>query len=186
MTVTVREHSLLQQLARSVDRLASVPALLILVLLAALFPFVLFPAHGIGEMVPLDLQFSYGSARVNDHLAALGAEGRRAYSSMLMTSDMVFPLVYATALSIALMLVLCRGLAAGGNSLCLFPYLIVMADWGENLCLAAAVRGFPGQADALARYASACTSLKWVLLAATLLVLLVAVVFRVAGKTRGR
>ena len=61
-----------------------------------------------------------------------------------------------------------------------------MADWGENLCLAAAVRSFTGQADLLARCASACTSLKWVLLDATLLVLLVAVVFRGAGKTRGR
>ena len=86
MTVTVREQSQLQRLARSVCRLARDPALLILVL-----------------------------------LAALGAEGRRAYSSMLMTSDMVFPLVYATALSMAFMLVLCRRLAAGSNSLCLFP-----------------------------------------------------------------
>lgn len=180
--------SLLQQITRFVERIASVPVLVVLVLLALLFPVVLFPAHGIGDLRPLDLYFFYSPDQVHEHLAALGAEGRGAYISMALTSDLVFPVVYSMALSVALMLVLRKLLPpiSRFRYLCLFPFLIVMADWCENLGLAMVTRAFPEQVDAIVHAASSFTSLKWMLIAVTVLMLLVAVTFWLARGIRGR
>ena len=62
-----------------------------LVLLSMFFPAVLFPAHGAGDIRPLDLYFSYSPGQAYEYLVALGVEGRSAYIGMALTSDLVFP-----------------------------------------------------------------------------------------------
>jgi hypothetical protein len=181
---TLNSRSLLEQVAVLVGRFAGVPALLVLAVLAALFPLVLFPACGVGDFIPLDLHFSYTPEQVSIYLAGLGDEGRRSYRCMLLLPDMVFPLVYATALSVQLMLVLCRRLSTARRYLCLAPYLVVIADWGENLFLATVSGGYPDTLDGLIRIASVFTSLKWTLLALTLLLLFAAILVRLAGSSR--
>jgi hypothetical protein len=175
---------LLQQAAVLVRRIASVPALLVLGILSASFPLVLFPACGIGDFVPLDLHFSYTPEQVSVYLAGLGDGGRRSYRCMLLLPDMVFPLVHATTLSVLLMLVLCRHLSPARRYLCLFPYLVVIADWGENLFLATALGAYPASLDAMIGIASLFTSLKWTLLALTLLFLLSGLLVRLTGSLR--
>jgi len=177
-----------QQIIRFVEQVSSVPVLVVLMLLSIFFPAVLFPAHGAGDIRPLDLYFSYSSNQAYEYLAALGAEGRSAYICMALTSDLVFPVVYSMALSVALMLVLRKLLPLSGRVryLCIFPFLIVIADWCENLGLAMVARAFPEQADALVRSASLFTSLKWIFIALTILMLLVAVTCWVARAMRGR
>jgi hypothetical protein len=181
---TSNSRSLLQQAAVLVSRFAGVPALLVLAVLAALFPLVLFPACGTSDFVPLDLHFSYNPELVSEYLAELGAEERRSYRCMLLIPDMVFPVVYAAALSVLLMLVLCRHVSPARGYLCLFPFLVVIADWGENLFLAAVVAAYPESLDGVIRVASLFTALKWVLLALTLLVLLSVLLVRLAEFAR--
>lgn len=181
---TSNSRSLLEQAAVLVSRFAGVPALLVLAVLAALFPLVLFPAWGTGDFVPLDLHFSYRPEQVYEYLAGLGAEGRRSYRGMLLFPDMVFPVVYAAALSVLLVLVLCRYLSPSRGYLCLFPFLIVIADWGENLFLAVVLAAYPEPLDGVIRIASLFTSLKWVLVALTLLVLLPVLLVRLAKSAR--
>ena len=184
MAETSNSRSLLEQAAVLLGQFAGVPALLVLAVLAALFPLVLFPACGVGDFVPLDLHFSYTPEQVSIYLAGLGDEGRRSYRCMLLFPDMVFPLVYVTALSVLLVLVLCRRLSTARRYLCLFPYLVVIADWGENLFLATALAAYPDSLDAVIGIASLFTSLKWTLLALTLLFLFVAILVRLAGFPR--
>lgn len=162
--------------------------LVVLMLLSLFFPAVLFPAHGAGDIRPLDLYFSYSPDQAYDYLVALGEVGRSAYIGMALSSDLVFPVVYAMALSVALMLVLRKLSPPSGRLryLCMFPFLIVIADWCENLCLAMATHAFPERADALVRSASLFTSLKWVFIALTILMLLAAVTCYVARAVRGR
>ena len=180
------ERSLLQQASRFIEHIASVPALALLVLLSVLFPVALFPVHGIGDIKPLDLHFSYSPDLLYEHLVALGAKGRDAYTRMLLTSDLVFPVIYSMALSIALMLFLRKLLPRANTYLCLLPFMIVIADWLENLSLVLNIHEFPERADVLASYASAFTSLKWVLIVLTVLILLTFVAFGVARYIRDR
>jgi len=173
---------MIQQSVRFVAHVASIPVLALLMLLAILFPAVLFPVLGIDDLKPLDLYFSYRPEQVYEYLETLSATGRSAYTRMLLIPDLVFPVIYAMALSIALMLVLRKLIPLDRLSLCLFPFMIVIADWFENLSLVIVTREFPGHSDVIAVCASLFTSLKWTLIVLTLLILLASVVLCLARR----
>lgn len=184
LTRKFTECSLLRQPTRFVERIASVPVLVVLIVISVLFPTVLFPLHGIGDIKPLDLHFTYSPYQAYEHLAALGAEGRGAYTVWALTTDLAFAVVYSMSLSSALMLALRKVLPSTGRYIGLFPFLIVIADWFENLSLAMVTRAFPERVDALALFASFATSLKWTLILVTILMLLAAVLYLAAKGTR--
>ena len=188
MTQRFPEPLLLQRPVQFIESIASVPVLIVLAFLSALFPAVIFPAHGVGNARLLDLHFAYSPDQAYQHLAALGPAGRSAYSYMALTSDLIFPVMYSLALSVAIMLVLRKLLppASRLRQLCLLPFLVVIADWCENLSLSMVTRAFPERADGIVGFASAATSLKWLLIASTLLVLLALVAFWIAKGFRSR
>ena len=90
------------------------------------------------------------------------------------------------ALSVALMIVLRKLFPLASAYLCLFPFMIVIADWSENLSLVMVTRRFPEHADVIVRYASSFTSLKWTLVVLTVLMLLTSVAFWVARCIRDK
>ena len=159
-----------------------------LLLLSILFPIVIFPLHGIGEIRLLDLHFSYGPDQVYEHLSIIGAKGRIAYARMALTSDLLFPISYAFTLSVALMLILSKLIRTDSQlrHLCLFPFLIVIADWCENLCLAFVTLTFPDRADTIIVFASTSTSLKWVLVILTISIMMLGIFFWVIRDIRGQ
>lgn len=179
---------MLQQAVRFIKRISSAPTLLALMLVSALFPALFFPLHEIGNIKVLDLYFSYSPDQVYAYLTDLGEDGRRAYTSMALCSDLIFPVIYALALSIALMQVLIKRVPANSQllSLCLFPFLIVIADWCENLSLAFVTRTFPESADRVVTAASFFTSLKWTLVVLTVLVLLIALAIQIINNIRSK
>jgi len=159
-----------------------------LLVLSILFPIVIFPLHGIGEVRLLDLHFSYGPDQVYEHLSVLGAKGRIAYARMALTSDLLFPISYSLALSVALMLVLRKLFRTDSQfrHLSLFPFLIVIADWCENLCLAFVTLTFPDRADTVIVFASTSTSLKWILVILTISMIMLGITFWVRRNIRGQ
>ena len=179
---------MLKKLTGFIERLATVRVLLVLTLLSALFPAVLFPAAGIGNDRPLDLYFSYSPDQAYEYLSGLGAKGRSAYARMELTTDLLFPVVYSLALIVALVMTARRALPPESRLqyLRFFPLLIVIADWCENLSLAAVIHAYPDQLDAVVTAASLFTSLKWVLLSLTVMMLFVASVLAVAMQFRDR
>jgi len=156
----------LQKLTGIIDRIATVRVLVLLTLLSILFPTVLFPAAGIGEDRPLDLYFSYSHEQVYQYLDGLGAKGRSAYAKMELTTDLLFPVVYSLALTVALVIGARRILSPDSRLqyLCFFPLLLIIADWCENLSLAVVMFAFPEQLDAISTAASLFTSIKWTFL----------------------
>ncbi len=182
------ETPLLQQATLIIERISSTPLLVVLTILSILFPVLIFPLHGIGEIRLLDLHFSYNPDQVYEHLSILGAKGRSAYSRMALTSDLLFPVSYSLALSIALMLVL-RKLCRPVNRfryLCLFPFLIVIVDWCENLSLAFVTHTFPDRVDTIINFASVSSSLKWTLVILTTLMLVLGVIIWTISSIRDR
>ena len=164
---------MLKKLAGIIDRVATVRMLVVLTLLSILFPIVVFPATGLGDVMPLDLYLSYSPGQAYEYLGALGDNGRIAYARMELTTDLVFPVVYSLGLAVALRLV-ARKLHSSSRlqPLCLFPMLIVIADWCENLSLAGVIHDFPVRHDVIVNVASFFTSLKW-----TLIILVVMTLF---------
>ncbi len=158
-----------------IDRIATVRVLVILTLLSALFPAVLFPAAGIGDHKPLDLYLSYSPDQAYEYLNGLGAKGRIAYARMELTTDLLFPVVYSLALTVALVTAARRVLSSDSRLqyLRFFPLLIVIADWCENLSLVVVIHAFPDRLDAIVTAASFFTSLKWAFLALTVTMLFI-------------
>jgi hypothetical protein len=181
-------YSLLQKLSGMIDHIATVHVLVVLTLLSALFPTVFFPAAGIGDDAPLDLYLSYSPDQAYEYLGGLGAEGRIAYAKMELTTDLLFPVVYSTALIVALVMATQRILPPDSRLqyLRFFPLLIVIADWGENLSLAVMIRTFPDQFEAVATAASLFTSLKWTFLILVVMTLVTVVALAVRKQFRKR
>ena len=177
-----------QRTVRFIESIASIYTLLLLILASIIFPVYLFPLHGIGDIRLLDLYFSYKPDQVYTYLAALGEEGRCAYIYMALTSDLAFPVVYSLAFSVVLILLLKKmSLAASRfRYLCLFPFLIMIFDWFENLSLAFVTREFPQSFNRLINVASFFTSMKWILVLMTTLMLLTLVVLWAVTRIRGR
>ncbi len=171
-----------------IDRIATVRVLVLLILLATLFPAVLFPAAGIGDNRPLDLYLSYSPDQVYEYLGALGAKGRAAYARMELTTDLLFPVVYSLALTVALLIGARRMLPPNSRlqHLRFFPLLIVIADWCENLCLAVVTHAYPDRLDTLATAASLFTSLKWTFLVLVVMTLVTVAALAIIRQCRDR
>lgn len=179
---------MLQQLVQLIERISSIPILVALTLVSILFPAVLFPLHKIGDSKLLDLHFSYSSVQVYEHLAALGEEGRNAYICMALTSDLVFPICYSLVLSVALIMVL-KNLfppACRFRYLCLFPFLIVIFDWCENLSLAYITNVFPKPVGWIINFSSFFTSLKWSLVLLSVMMLFIVIIIQIISLKRGK
>ncbi|MDH3979278.1 MAG: hypothetical protein OEU91_02055 [Gammaproteobacteria bacterium] len=171
-----------------IDRIASVRALVLLTLLAILFPVAIFPAAGIGDITPLDLYFSYSPDQVYQYLGELGAKGRIAYARMELTTDLLFPVVYSLALTVALTMGARRILSPDNRlqHLRFLPLLIVISDWCENLSLAVVTGAFPDRLDAIASAARLFTSAKWTFLILVVITLVTAGTLAVTKQFRER
>jgi len=160
--------SLPQRLARR----ATLPILLVLAVLAALFYFVFFPTLLGSPLIfhqssPLDTRLSYTPQQAYQALEAYGPAGRAQYARTILLLDIVFPVVYALLLS----LLIARGLvhafpaSARIQSLALLPFAAMFFDWLENASILALLANFPRRLDGLAAAAGIFTSLKWLILA---------------------
>jgi hypothetical protein len=171
-----------------INRIASVRVLVLLTLLAILFPAAIFPAAGIGDITPLDLYLSYSPDQVYKYLGELGAKGRIAYARMELTTDLLFPVVYSLALTVALTMGTRRILSSDNRlqHLHFLPLLIVISDWCENLSLAVVIDAFPDRLDAIATAASLFTSAKWTFLILVVITLVTVVALAVTKQFRER
>jgi hypothetical protein len=168
---------------------------LIVLLLILPFNLFLFPARhrqltalSGQEDVIIDVWFAYTPAQVYAVLPVLGEQGRRAYALSEVTLDLAYPALYSTLLRIALAALL-RRLRRRWPALPRLERLAVAvfaADVLENLGITALLLAYPARLDGLAWLTAGVTTLKWVLGAASIAVLLVGSVIYVLTARRPR
>lgn len=121
------------------------------------------------RLAGLDLLDSRGwytpedAADLFDALDQLDASARAVYAATALTIDMVFPASYGLLLAVLLF-----RLFRGGARLYLLPLAVALADALENITIAALALSHDGAPSPLAWPAAVFTSVKWVLLVATL------------------
>jgi hypothetical protein len=126
---------------------------------------------GILDMLPLP-----DAERAHRALALLGAEGRHEYAVLLLTFDVVFPLVLALFFRAWL-----------ADSLRWLPWVTLALDYGENVACLALLATFPNESATVASLAGALTALKFGGYGACLLALAVRVTSAFgAGPSRAR
>ena len=129
------------------------------------------PKTGLAAQAPLfDVKLWYTPQELGRALMLFTPAQRRAAAIGHLTLDVLYPLVYGTLFSLLLIL-LHRPFSTAGRyrRLLALPWLAVLADYGENLLLAALFLAYPARLPALERLAPLFTALKWALVSLTLL-----------------
>ena len=127
---------------------------------------------------PLDLQFFYTPEKAYSWVEAYGVEGRIQYRNILLTADIAWPMLYTLLLSCPITWLFKRSVAEGSKAqlLNVVPFGALLVDYLENACIVTMLSIFPSEPTVLAWMATACTTVKWLFVGASVLVLLVGVV----------
>nr|WP_299204161.1 hypothetical protein [uncultured Brumimicrobium sp.] len=139
--------------------------LFVIVMFFNLFLFPVFHSTNADNTL-LDTQFSYA---VNDAYLILdkySAEEREEYFWGTLTLDLIYPWVYGLLLSMLLFKSSQRVFIA------LIPLVVIVADYLENLGIVLLLYHYPEKLNNVVRFASFFTSLKWVLILCTVLLII--------------
>jgi len=131
-----------------------------------------------GGVPILDTRVSYAPEDAYELLAALGTEGRKAYLTLHLVPDTIFPIGYALLFAFISAWFLVRLLPLDHRLqwLSMIPLISGLADVLENLALVTANLAYPGRIDWLVRFANLMTQVKFGLLPIGLVFLTVIVV----------
>jgi hypothetical protein len=167
---------MLSQIYREFYRGATGVNLLFLGLLFSLFVGLLLPwaetelkafSNGTG---PLDLLSFYTPDEAYTMLQAYGGQGRLFYTMVELSADVLYPLVSALLMSGLIIYVYSRVpyRRATIKTLFLFPLFTLLADYAENVCIVTMLINYPYRQDGLAIVSTIFTGLKWLLVLASL------------------
>ena len=114
----------------------------------------------------LDLQFSYTPEKARAIIGEYNEASRNFAAMFELVGDSIYPIVY-TFLFLMIMGWLFKSLSVYGvrvRYIHLLPFLVMLADYGENTCIITMLKTFPNFSDNVAWLSSLFTSLKWSLL----------------------
>ena len=159
------------------------------VALAALVVFVLFLAlvlpgqaaeaeRFVGDAGSPDMSFLYSAADLYRMAEAYGPQGRQAYIRARFTFDLLWPVVYTMFLVTAISWVYRRAFAADSRWQLanLAPVLGMALDYLENVSAALVMARYPQLTAVVAELTPVFTSLKWVFVNGSFVLLLLGVV----------
>lgn len=122
------------------------------------------------NIVPLDLQFSYSPEKAHTILSTYSDEGLEEYAIGELTVDIIYPMVYVLFLSFFVFKLTKK------SPLSWFPLLIFMLDCFENIGIVTMVNYFPQKLPNIVLLTSLFTSMKWILIGMSILLILVLLV----------
>ena len=127
---------------------------------------------------PLDLEFFYTPEKAYSWIEAYGVEGRFQYRNILLTADTAWPMLYTLLLSWPITWLFRRSVAEESKAqlLNVVPFGALLIDYLENACIVTMLSIYHSKPAVLAWMATACTTVKWLFVGASILVLLVGVV----------
>jgi hypothetical protein len=168
---------MLVKLSKAIGRHVSPFYVLVTIALSVFVNVVFFP-HVWNATALLDLQFFNTPEKAYSWVEAYGAEGRIQYRNIELTADIAWPMLYTLLLSWSITWLFKRSVAEGNKAqmLNVVPFGALLFDLLENACIVTMLSIFPSKPTVLAWMATACTTVKWLFVGASILVLLVGVV----------
>lgn len=141
--------------------------------LMATIQFIMYPKVT-NTLKPLDVQVALSTEAIEEFIGSLEPQQIKAYQINQTTVDMLFPLSYSVALSI-LILQLCKTASIKNRLLlgaCFLPFGVAVFDVAENIQIMAALHTYPDLHDALVSGLIIANTVKHLLTATTLSVVL--------------
>ena len=134
-----------------------------------------------GESGSPDLSIYYSAAELYEMAEAYGDQGREAYIRARFTFDLIWPLVYTFFLATTISWVFKRSFISRNawQRVNLIPVLGMTCDYLENISTSLVIYRYPAQTLIIDWMASAFTTLKWLLIGASFLVLAVGIIIAI-------
>jgi len=166
-----------QVFSEKLIRIAGWKTISLSIIVQAAFFFGVFPwfitNFGPGPGMPmLDLRFGFSPAEACAIIGSYSPDGRRGYLVTLLVADFVYPLVYATLLSLIISIVLRNTLSdsvSPWHHLNLLPFAAAVFDWIENAGILVLLIQFPYISGWVAVVASASGMAKWTIISLVVL-----------------
>ena len=113
----------------------------------------------------IDLQFTYSPQELYRMLENYGEQGRRVYAISHLSSDVIFPVIYAFLFSLSITYTFRRAFSLSSplQKFKYLPFLLLGFDLLENILLVILLLAFPQPLTALALMAGLVTAIKWIL-----------------------
>lgn len=182
---------LMQRISQYFYSKSSFWVFLITLTLFVMFMLVVLPSESdrsaqvTGSVTSPDTTFYYTRDQLYQIAEDFGLEGRLYYLDSRISFDIIWPLVYTFFLINAISWLLNKTILEESKLrlLNLTPLVAILLDYMENITNMIVMFRFPGQTDILASLAGIITSLKWVFVGGSFLVLVFGVVLWVGVKT---
>ena len=124
-----------------------------------------------------DLSFYYSPQELYQMAEVYGEEGRQEYIRVRFTFDLFWPIVYSLFLVTSISWLTKRGFASDSiwQRANLVPLLAMILDYFENISTSLVMYRFPARTPAVDFLAPIFTSIKWILVGGSFVLLLVAI-----------
>ncbi len=157
---------------------------LIMMALDAFFMVIVMPMiealmkGGAGGPGPLDLQFFSPPAKMFAMIEAYGEYGRPFYRNIELTVDIIYPIIYTIAFGLLISWFFQRGFASNSSmqKWNVMPVGAWLFDLLENLGIVTMLSTWPSQLTMIAWLTTIFTTVKWLLAAASMLLMLIGLV----------
>lgn len=171
--------AVLKKITNFINKNATWNIILILLGIVLVFNILIFPlVFTTRDAIPLDLQFSYSTEKAYKLLSHFNERELQRYIITEFTVDLLYPIIYT------LLLVFFIFKLTKKSRLYLFPLLILFSDYCENIGVVSLIYNLPQKLPVLVAITSIFTSLKWILVAVTLLLILALLVTKVFVKKK--
>ncbi|WP_143111726.1 hypothetical protein [Paenibacillus sp. BC26] len=134
----------------------------------------------------LDLRLSYSVDKAYAIIGAYSDAGRAFYVTFTLTADFIYPIVYSLFFALLTTVIYRRAFApkSWAHQLPLLIYITLLLDYLENACIVTMLTQYPDQITFIAKASSLFTTLKWMMAAISVLLLLLGVVMLIVKRLR--
>ncbi len=149
-------------------------SILILLGMIVIFNLLIFPLfHTTNKNnIIFDSQFSYSSEKAYEILANYSNEDLTEYIIGELTVDLVYPIIYTLFISFFIFKL------SKKYTLSLFPLLILFLDYFENIGIVVILNHYPQKLPNIVTITSIFTSMKWTLVAISILMILALLIMK--------
>jgi hypothetical protein len=158
----------MKTLSKFLDRIANGKLLILLFLIYAIFPayFLKNAEEKINQLAGkkigvIDLTVGFNPQKTLQMVADYGDEAREYYAQTEMTTDVIYPIVYAFLFGVILTLLYRNKVYKPFSWINLLPFVALIFDYLENICIVSLLQNYPSQSLNAATFCEVFKMLKW-------------------------
>jgi hypothetical protein len=169
----------MKTLSQFLNQIANGKLLILLFLIYAIFPayFLKNAEEKINQLAGkkigvIDLTVGFNPQKALQMVSEYGDEARAYYAQTEMTTDVIYPIVYAFLFGVTLTLLYRNKAYKLFSWINLLPFITLISDYLENICIVSLLQNYPSQSLNTATFCEIFKMLKWISFGISVLLIL--------------